>query len=130
MELRVLRLAFGLALLALCLQLSAFGQTSTISGVINIYTPVLSQGPCANVITVASSAGFNVGDTVLIIQMQGATIDQTNTASFGNISSYNSAGLFEKAEILSISGGTVYFTQDLIYTYNFTGKVQMISVPV
>ena len=70
MEIRISRLAIRFLLGMLAIWGVAFAQTTNISGVINIYTPVLTQGPCANVITVSSSAGFSVGDTVLIIQMQ------------------------------------------------------------
>lgn len=130
MEIRISRLAIRFLLGMLAIWGVAFAQTTNISGVINIYTPVLTQGPCANVITVSSSAGFSVGDTVLIIQMQGAIIDQTNTAAYGTISNYNGAGSFEKAEIQAIAGGTIHLTQDLVNTYNFGGRVQMVSVPV
>jgi hypothetical protein len=127
---RNFRIAVALLVGAILLPFHLLSQTSTITGIINIYTPVLSYGPCANFVTVGSSAGFAVGDTVLLIQMQGAIIDQTNTAAYGTISNYNGAGLFEKAEIQGISGNSVYFTQNLINTYDFAGKVQMISIPV
>lgn len=130
MNTKILHLATRILLGTLALWGFAFAQTTNISGVINIYTPVLTQGPCANVITVTNASGFAVGDTVLIIQMQGATIDQTNTAAYGTISSYNGAGSFEKAEIMSLVGNTVYFTQDLVNAYDFGGKVQMVNVPV
>src|SRR5688500_847376 len=121
-----------LSLLVVCLCLawvnSIYAHTSNISGTINIYTAVTAPCLCPNQITVASSAGFSAGNTVLIIQMQGATIDQTNTAAFGTITAYNNCGLFEKAVILSISGNDIYFTNDLVNSYNLPlGKVQMIS---
>ncbi len=43
--------------------------SQNISGVINIYTPVTAINACANNVTVASAAGFNVGDEVLLIEM-------------------------------------------------------------
>lgn len=112
------------------LEEKVLGQTSNISGVINSYIDVVSSGPCANQITVSNSAGFAVGDVVLIIQMQGAIIDQTNTASFGNITSYNNSGRFERATISNISGNNIYFTFNLVNSYDLPlGKVQMIRIP-
>ena len=66
------------------------GFSQNISGIINIYTPVtaINATTCIPSITVVSSVGFSVGDTVLIIQMKGAQIDTTNTVAFGAISSY------------------------------------------
>lgn len=130
MENKMFRLAFRVLVGMLAIPGILLAQTTNITGVINTYTPVLSQGPCANVITVGNSAGFSVGDTVLIIQMQGALIDQTNTAAYGTITNYNGAGSFEKGEIQSIAGNTIYLVHDLMQTYNFGGKVQMVSVPV
>jgi hypothetical protein len=47
---------------------------------------------------------FNVGDRVLLYQAKGATIDVTNSASYGNITSIGSAGVFEFHQIAAISG--------------------------
>lgn len=127
---KVRNVALFLWMVFLAFQGLVLAQTTNITGVINTYTPVLTQGPCANVITVGNPAGFAVGDTVLIIQMQGAIIDQTNSSAYGTINNYNGAGLFEKAQIQSIAGNTIYFVHDLINAYNFGGKVQMVSVPV
>ena len=82
-----------------------FAQTTNISGTINIYSNITNI-QCGNV-TVNSSAGFYTGDRVLLIQMKGATIDITNTPSFGTILNYNNAGNYEFATIASITGNTV-----------------------
>ncbi|MDW8159331.1 MAG: hypothetical protein RML72_10730, partial [Bacteroidia bacterium] len=66
-----------------------------ISSCPNAYAKVTAINLCDNSVTVSSTNGFNVGDKVLIIQMKGATIDQTNTANYGNILNYNSAGNYE-----------------------------------
>lgn len=105
-------------------------QTTNISGTINTYIDVTALGPCDNQITVSNSAGFAPGNVVLLIQMKGATIDETNSAAFGTITAYNNSGSFEKATIQSIVGNVIYFTFDLLNSYDVpTGKVQMISVP-
>ena len=68
--------------------LQGLGQTN-IGGTINTYVDVTIVGPCANKITVSNSAGFTSGNSVIIIQMQGATMTETDNSSFGNITSYN-----------------------------------------
>src|SRR5262245_13867307 len=75
----------------------AFSQTIHISDTINIYTPVtgLDTVNCPAKVTVGSSAGFIVGDSVLIIQMKGANFDSTNTATFGTPIALNGAGSYE-----------------------------------
>ncbi len=108
----------------------SYAQTTNISGTINTYIDVMTFGPCPNQLDVSNSAGFAGGDVVLIIQMKGATIDETNTAAFGTVTAYNGSGRFEKATIASIAGNTIYFVNDLVNTYNApAGKVQMISIP-
>ena len=97
--------------------------------VVNKYTEVLAYDICANAITVADATFYNAGDTVLMIQMKGATIDLTNTASFGNITSIGNAGNYEYARIASISGTTVTLISNLTRTYNVSGKVQLVKVP-
>lgn len=102
--------------------------SQSISGVINTYTNVtLVSG---NVVTVGSSAGFSVGDKVLIIQMKGATINSTNTPTFGQITSYNDAGNYEYATIQAINGNQITLTTNLCNTYSIPDAVQLIRVPV
>ncbi len=106
-----------------------FAQTS-ISGIININTAVDSINYCSNTIYVESSTGYLVGDRVLIIQMKGATVNLTNTASFGNITAYNEAGNYEFGTIASVSGTAVQLENTLLRTYNPSGLVQLVRVPV
>ena len=56
--------------------------------IINAYTEVLLLDECNNSIKVQNDSAFNVGDTVLLIQMKGAIIDTSNTAAFGTIIDY------------------------------------------
>lgn len=104
-----------------------FAQNQNISGVVNIYTPV-TQVNCNNV-TVVSSVGFSVGDRVLLIQMQGATLDQTNTPAFGYVTNYNNCGNFEFATISSINSNTIVFQFKIFNSYTPSGNVQLIRVP-
>ncbi len=120
---------FGLLFTLLCAFVySGYAQTP-ISGIINVYTPVTAIDTCTNSITVSAPAGFNPGDRVLIIQMKGATINLTNTASFGDIIDYGSAGKSEFAYIASVTGNNISFVQTLLHQYDIAGAVQLIRVP-
>ena len=107
-----------------------YAQTN-IGGTINIYTPItaIATSSCTNQLAVQNSVGFSVGDRVLIIQMKGATINQTNTASFGNILSINDAGNYEFGTILAINGTAISLVNNLMNSYTISGKVQLIRVP-
>ena len=74
---------------------------ANIAGVININTRLTSV-LSLNTITVASSSAFSVGDTILIIQMNGATIDATNTITSGTVLDYAGAGNYDIDEIVGI----------------------------
>jgi hypothetical protein len=99
-----------------------------ISGVINSYEQITGI-TLPNTITVSSTTPFTVGDLVLIIQMQDATVDITNTVTFGSVQSYNSAGLLEFNTISSISGFNITLTTSLANTYNPAAGLQIVRVP-
>ena len=101
-----------------------------ISNIINDYTPVLALNPCNNNLTVEDATRFNIGDTVLIIQMKGAVIDSTNTGSFGTITDYKNAGTFDFNYVKSKSGNNIELRNQLTRQYDIpTGKVQLVRVP-
>ena len=62
--------------------------------------------------------------------MKGATINQSNTASFGQVVALGSAGNFEFTNIAAISGNTITFVSNLCKPFAVSGKVQLIRVPV
>jgi hypothetical protein len=112
-----------------------FSQT-VLSGTVNLYTKVTNIptcNPCDNsctTITVASSSGYSVGDRVVIIQMKGATASTLANSSFGEISNYNQAGVFEFNTIASIAANNITLTSVLKYPYEVSGLVQLVRVPV
>lgn len=106
----------------------SFAQTN-ISGVINSYSPVSGFDTCANSITVGNPAFFSPGDTVLLIQMKGATIDNSNTFLFGDVTNYGSAGAYEFNVVQSVTGANVVLQFALSNTYDPTGSVQLITCP-
>lgn len=107
-----------------------YQTTTNIGSIINIYSPVTGFAPCLNKITVVDATGYNVGDTVLLIQMKGAIIDSTNSASFGNITDYKNAGNYEFNYVKSKSGNVIELKNVLLKLYDIPiGKVQLIRVP-
>ena len=100
-----------------------------ISGIINKYSPVVDI--CnKNVVTVEDPQLFDVGNTVLILQMQGAQIDESNTINFGNIKDIKNAGNYEVNKIDRINGNTIKLKFELDNNYDIDGTVQLIYVPV
>lgn len=98
--------------------------------IINRYAAVLSRGNCENSFLVDTATGFNVGDTVLMIQMKGAVIDSGNTAAFGNITQLNGAGNYEYNVIQAKTGNTITLRYKVIRQYEIpNGRVQFVRVP-
>ena len=118
----------GLTILVALFYCISSTYSQTISGVINVYTAVTAVDLAD--ITCASVAGFAVGDRVVIIQMKGATIDETDSPAFGDVLAYNSAGYYEFGTIISISGLTITVENPLCRTYDIAAAVQLIRVPV
>ncbi len=111
-----------------CFFYNVSAQTTNVSGIINSYASVTSLGTQSTNVTTTS--GFAVGDKVLLIQMKGASIDTTNTSNFGTITSYNDAGNYEMLVISAITSTTITFTNPILRTYNTTGLLQLVKVPV
>jgi gliding motility-associated-like protein len=112
----------------LCFFSRVSAQTTNVSGIINNYTSISSIG--SQSVNVVTTSGFAVGDKVLLIQMKGASIDTTNTSNFGTITSYNEAGNYEMLVISAITSTTITFTNPILRTYNTTGVLQLVKVPV
>ncbi|WP_378183531.1 Calx-beta domain-containing protein [Aquimarina sp. SS2-1] len=120
---------------------SASSQTN-ISGVINSYESVVSitDGGCADPcdtspacldqVTVANASEFSVGDKILIVQLKGAVIDRSNTATAGQITDIGNAGNYEFFNIESISGNIITPSAPLLKSYDTAGLVQLVRVPV
>lgn len=98
------------------------------SGVVNAYQPVVTTDFCNNLAVVASASGFSTGDRVLLIQMQGATIDSSDTPGYGDIPSFGGSGQYELLTIANISANIVTFAEAMVNRYDGS-SVQMIRVP-
>ncbi len=103
---------------------------TNISGVINSYAKVdVVYYSCPDSLLVDDASGFSPGDSILIVQMQGALIDSSNSVNYGSVISYDKCGNFEMVKIGSISGNTIQLTSSLMKLYDPAGKVQIISYP-
>lgn len=118
---------FRVLLFLSCLS-PVFSQTiNSLSGTVNSYTPVTLISSCS--IEVSDPSAFAVGNRVLIIQMKGAVVDTTNTASFGDVLNLNNCGNYEFSHISDITGNTIYLTDTLQRLYDVASAVQLIRVP-
>jgi gliding motility-associated-like protein len=140
-----------------------FTVTAT-NTVVNTYTYLTSNAAAgatsiavnSNTMSGGAFAGnLAAGDLILIIQMQGASmeIDHTPTSDWGGdytvpparlwsfdwylyaeewgaVSNYNNAGKFEQAEVRGVSGSnTVLLQCDLQHNYTSAGRVQIVRIP-
>ena len=99
--------------------------TTTVTGTVNTYYPgltaTLSAGQAGTTVNVGAAAGapiaLAVNDLVLVVQMQGAEINSTNTGAYGDgvagdpaqgtLATNYSAGQFEYARVSSVAGATI-----------------------
>lgn len=160
----LLMLAMILCLVALCSQASAQtcatpgkdGAGGSLSGIVNTYYPGNSSASAgATSITLGTPTGavtpITTGDLLLVIQMQDAQINSTNSDSYGDgvsggnasgSTAINKSGQFEYVVATSNAGGTVSIRgagagTGLLYAYtnaNATGtrgqrRFQVVRVP-
>ncbi|MCU0334284.1 MAG: T9SS type A sorting domain-containing protein [Chitinophagaceae bacterium] len=107
--------------------------------VLNTYTTLSANAAVgATTLTVASNAlnggafsgNLANGDLIMIIQMQGATINSTNTASYGNVDNYGSSGRYEFACVSGVAGSnSITVAAPLVNGYSAAGRTQVIRVP-
>ncbi len=109
---------------------------SSPSTILNQYAILQVNAPSGSTqITVTNVADLNSpqplerGDLLLIIQMQGAIIDNSNSIDYGNILSYNGAGNYEFAYVTQVVGNTIYLSCPLSQSYSVSGRTQVVKVP-
>lgn len=105
-----------------------YAQTS-ISGIINSYAKVVAIDYCAQQLTLEQADDFQIDDQILIIQMQGAEINTSDSNQFGSISNLNGAGLCEKATIVDIQNNIVTLEFALANAYEVSGNIQIVNIP-
>lgn len=99
------------------------------AGLPNTYYKVLEVNSSESSVSIENSIGLCEGDKVLIIQMQGADINQQNSSEYGTILSLNNCGNYEFARIAAITDSKVIFTKPLQKQYTPSQRVQLIRVP-
>jgi len=110
------------------LPVSATAQTTNISGIVNTYHRVVEIIPSKACLRVASVTGLTINTKVVLVQMKGATINTSSSASFGTVTSLNDAGNYEIGTICSIIGDSVFLFQNLLNTYSpAAGKLQLVQ---
>lgn len=136
---------------ALCGTPGRDGSPGNLTGIVNTYWPgTANAAVSATSITVGAhatgdaSTAIASGDLLLVVQMQGATINTTNTSSYGDGSGSGTgaisttAGTFEyvvAAGALAVGGGSVTITGanggGLIHAYTTGGNAhfQVMRVP-
>lgn len=116
------------SLIILLFVFSIIANAQPIGGIINSYAKVNSI--VGTNINVTTTAGFTVGGKIMIIQMQGATINTANAVTFGNITAMNNAGVYELRVITAIAGLNITVASAPVSPFNTTtGAVQIVTVP-
>jgi outer membrane protein OmpA-like peptidoglycan-associated protein len=97
---------------------AAVGATSlTVTNVANLSSPAFGD--------------LAAGDLLMVIQMQGATINTTNTTAYGNVTAVGSAGNYELVDVTAVNTGTnvVTLRTGLRFAYTTAGRTQVVRVP-
>lgn len=126
-----LRRKFGVMLmLFFCVTLIRVSAQTIIGATINSYWPVISVDVCNNRVALpAIVVGVNIGDKMLLMQMQGAIIDTSDTPAYGTILDYNGAGNYELLTVANVTNNIITFQEAIMRTYHAAGKVQVVLVP-
>jgi uncharacterized repeat protein (TIGR01451 family) len=112
---------------------------SAANSVVNKYATLSANAAAAATsITIANAGGANgldpatlqPGNLLLVIQMQGADIDTSDTISYGLVTDLKSAGRYEFITVGSVAGNVVNIAcGGLRFGYTTAGKTQVIRVP-
>ena len=118
-----------MCLAAVFLALPAGAQTTISAGMINQYAKVTGINTTKDRLRVTAGV-FAAKDRVLVIQMKGASVNTTNTVSYGTITALNGAGNYEFANVEAVSNDTVILDLPLCGDFNPDDSVQLVRVPV
>ena len=104
-------------------------QTTNISGTVNAYARVTELNVSDNTVTLLDASAFAMSDRVLLIQMKGASINTNNSSSYGNITDYASAGLYELNTVCDISDDVITLERLFENSYSVGEGLQLIRIP-
>lgn len=120
-----------LILLSAALLFHLNGYSQNLSGNINTYLEVLNLNQSQARVTLSSTTGINVDDSLVIIQMQGAIISTSNIDTLnGQVVGYNGAGSWEVVEVCEVNGNDLIFKKEFLNQYDDAGKIQLIKIDV
>ena len=75
------------------------------------------------------TAALSRGDLLLIVQMQGATIDVTESTAYGTVTALGSAGNYEFVGVEGVAGNVITLACGLKNAYTVAGRTQVVRVP-
>ncbi len=96
----------------------------------NYYTPVINIQD--NILEVFDISECQIGDKILVIQMQGASVERQNSSEYGSIKSLIESGNYEFNQIKQIGGKTgkeLILERPLINKYALSGNIQVVGIP-
>lgn len=99
------------------------------SGQVNVYARLGAQDRCDNTITLDDISGFQPGMGVVLIQMNGASINTSNSAAYGDITQLGSTGQYEYNEITAVTGNVLTLSRQLVHDYD-TDFTQVIGFEI
>jgi hypothetical protein len=123
---RICRLVFLVSGFVLSIALVSSQDFVEISGVVNKYTKVISK-PSPKSLMVSNAADFQANDTVMIIQMKGATF-YTTSGIEGNKERLDETGKYEILLIDYKVGNEIFFKRNILNNYSFSDAVQLVRV--
>lgn len=101
-----------------------------IFGIVNQYAMLVNDAPsCSPFIKVDNGNAFEAGDLIIVVQMNGAEIDPTNSASYGTVTGYGNSGVFEYCKVIAVEGNTLILQFPLLFDYSLSGNTQIVNVP-
>ena len=114
-------------LLTCALSLSSIAQS--ISGVINNYARVTAFDTCDMRLSVSDTTGFRVGTRIMVIQMNGAITDGSNSSAFGAVVALNSVGKYEVNFVDSVTNNSVFLRFYFKNQYDEAAALQIVTFP-
>ncbi|MDB5035255.1 MAG: 5-nucleotidase [Chlorobi bacterium] len=118
-----------IALLLHFLLLPAASAQQTVAGIINNYYEVVAMNSCT--LTLNFTGGLNIGDRIIIIQMRGAAVDESESSTYGDVTNgYGNAGLWEVNGVTGVTSNKISLREQPINTYTVgPGRVQVVRLP-
>lgn len=125
---RIVRL-FSCWVLVFTLAAKPSHSQTPISGIVNTYYSVVGIDAPRACLVLNTTSGLNYNDKVMVIQMKGASINTSNSASFGDTVSLNNAGNYEIATVCHTIDDSLFLVFMLQNQYTVSGKVQVVKIP-